>query len=274
MPSYSYGFLWFGEKAVNRVVPQNVNVVSDSGHTIRLAKLVEQVKETQKMVDQTRSIVNQTNRLVQIAGDPKSVIHSMKDINAATRQLDQIFRTPTTHEVRQLVNGTDSLTRSGYHFKGEVGDSFLAGKKQHKRRADLYQTYSLFESSYDNFENLVHLDRNVQKREIERQEQLLNDLAKAETQAEVDKITVALQASKGVQEASSFQVMKQKMELDMQKMARDMEREKLETARWEEHQEALRQAREQLKEREALYAKHVQQQSQSRKFIQNNFNML
>lgn len=240
-----------------------VNIAFDSGQAPRMAAMAKQLRETTKQLNEARRLVRTTNTLVQIAGDPKSVVNSMSDLSSAARQMDQIFGTPTTHEFRKLVNANDSLNRSSEYFNREVGNSFLSGKKQLPRQASLYRAYALSESSYDNFTNLVEVDRVVQKNEIRRQERLINDLVNAKTQAEVDKINASMAASKAAQDASSNQVMKQKMEIDMQKMAMETEKEKIQTARDEEEAEELRAARERVSAREVAYAEQFNRRAQA-----------
>jgi len=231
-----------------------VSIAFDSGQAPRMAAMAKQLAETTKQLNEARKLVRTANTLVQIAGDPKSVINSMSDLSSAARQMDQIFGTSTTHEFRKLVSASDSLNRSTEYFDKEVGNSFLSGKKQVSRQANLYRVYALSESSYDNFVKLVEVDRVVQKHEIKRQEALINDLVNATTQAEVDKINASIAASKAAQDASSNQVMKQKMEIDLQKMAIETEKEKIQTALDEEEAEELRAAGERVAAREAAYA--------------------
>ena len=208
-----------------------VVILGDATQPTKMAAMAKQLAETTKQLNEARKLVRTTNTLVQIAGDPKSVVTSMSDLSSAARQMDQIFGTPTTHDFRKLVNASDSLNRSSRYFDREVGDSFLSGKKQVSRKSNLYRAYALSESSYDSFTKLVDVDRDVQKKETKRQEKLINDLMNAKTQAEVDKINASMAASKSAQDASSNQVMKQKMEIDMQRMAMETEKEKIQTAR-------------------------------------------
>lgn len=249
-----------------------VYVVGDATQPSRMAAMAKQLAETTKQLNEARRLVRTANTLVQIAGDPKSVVNSMSDLSSAARQMDQIFGTPTTHEFRKLVNASDSLQRSSEFFDKEVGNSFLSGKKQVPRQANLYRAYALAESSYDSFTQLVVADRIVQKNEVKRQEGFIRDLTNATTQAEVDKINASIAASKAAQDASSNQVMKQKMEIDMQKMAMETEKEKLQTARDEEEREELRIARERIAAREAAYAEQFNRRSQASSRISSKFN--
>lgn len=240
-----------------------VSIAFDSGQAPRMAAMAKQLAETTKQLNEARKLVRTANTLVQIAGDPKSVINSMSDLSSAARQMDQIFGTPTTHEFRKLVNASDSLSRSNEYFNREVGNSFLSGKKQVPREADLYRVYALSEASYDNFTKLVEVDRLVQQNEIKRQEALINGLVNAQTQAEVDKINASIAASKAAQDASSNQVMKQKMEIDLEKMAMETEKEKIQTALDEEETEELRAASERVAAREAAYAEQFNRRAQT-----------
>ena len=271
--SNGYCFLggFFASQVTGKIAPQNVNVVSDYGHVERMASMAKHLREAKKVVEQTRSIVNQTNRLVEIAGDPKAVIHSMTDLTSVARQLDQIFKTPTTREMRGLVNGSSSLLRSGYQFKDTVGESYLCGKKQKKRQASLYQTYSLFESSYDNFSNLVEADKMIQERETKRQENLIQDLLDAKTQSAVEKIKTSISASIAAQETSHREIMKRKAEMEMEKLALEKEKEKFETARREEEMERLKEARARLIEREKVFEERFNKRVKTTRFIPEKF---
>ncbi|OAI50831.1 hypothetical protein AYO37_00105 [Opitutia bacterium SCGC AG-212-L18] len=251
--SFSESSAFFGVEAVH--------ILSDSTQPTQLAAMAKQLAETTKQLDEARNLVRKTNTLVQIAGDPKSVINSMSDLSSAARQLDQIFGTPTTYEFRKLVNASDSLDRANEYFEREVGNSFLSGKKQVPRQASLYRVYALSESSYDSFTQLVEADRAVQKNEVKRQEGFIMDLMNAKTQAEVDKINASIAASKAAQDASSHQVMKQKMEIDLQKLAMDTEREKIQTACDEEEAAELRRASERVKKREEAYKKQFNERA-------------
>lgn len=227
-----------------------VHILSDSGQPERMATMAKQLTEATKQLNEARKLVRTTNTLVQIAGDPKSVINSMTDLSSASRQLDQIFGTPTTREFRNLVRASDSLIRSKQYFDREVSNSFLSGKKQVPRKANLYRVYALAESSYDSFENLVTVDKSIQKSEAKRQERLVNDLMYAKSQSDVDRINASIAASKAAQDASSHQVAKQKMEVDVQKMAIETEREKIQMAHNEERFAELQEAQKRLSARE------------------------
>lgn len=218
----------------------------------QMAKMTKQLIAAKKQIDEARKLVRFSNTMVQIAGDPKSVIKSMADLASASRQLDQIFGTPTTREFRKLVFASESLSRSQEYFDKEVRNSFLSGKKQIPRKANLYRVYALAEASYDSFEKLIEVDRSIQKTEARRQETLSRDLVNAKTQAEVDKINAAIAASKSAQDASSQQIAKQKMEIDVQKMAIETEREKVKMAYNEEKLHELTEAERRLLAREEL----------------------
>lgn len=253
--SFSKSWAFFGVEAVH--------ILSDSTQPTQLAAMAKQLAETTKQLNEARRLVRTTNTLVQIAGDPKSLVNSMSDLSSAARQMDQIFNTPITHDFRKLVNASDSLQRASQYFNKEVESSFLSGKKQVPRQANLYRAYALSESSYDSFTQLVEVDRLVQKNEVKRQEGFITDLMNAKTQAEVDKINASIAASKAVQDASSHQVMKQKMEIDMQKLAMDTEREKIQTACDEEEAEELRAASERVKKREEAYEKQFNERARN-----------
>lgn len=240
-----------------------VNIAFDSGQAPRMAAMAKQLRETTKQLNEARRLVRTTNTLVQIAGDPKSVIKSMSNLSSAATQLDQIFGTPTTHEFRKLINASDSLNRSNEYFNREVGNSFLSGKRQVPRQASLYRAYAMSESSYDSFTKLVEIDKVIQKNEVERQERLISDLISAKTQAEVDKINASMAASKAAQDASSNQVMKQKMEIDLEKMAMETEREKIQTAINEEEAEELRAASERVAARQIAYVEEFNRRAQA-----------
>lgn len=114
----------------------------------------------------------------------------------------------------------------------------------------------------------------VQKNEIRHQERLINDLVNAKTQAELDKINASMASSKAAQDASSNQVMKQKMEIDLEKMAMEMEKEKIQTARDEEEAEELRAASERVAAREAAYAEQFNRRIQAMGDIPPKINLL
>ncbi len=243
------------------LLAKGVFILGDTGQAERMAAMAKQLAEATKQLNEARKLVRTANTLVQIAGDPKSVITSMSNLSSASRQLDQILGTPTTREFRKLVNANDSLTRSQEYFNKEVGNSFLSGKKQVPRKANLYRACALAESSYDSFDKLVSIDKTVQQREAKRQEKLTDDLVNAKTQAEVDKINAAIAASKSAQDASSHQIMKQKMEIDVQKMAMETERQKIQTARNEERRYELMKAQEKLATREEIYKENFNEKA-------------
>lgn len=251
-----------------------VTIVGDAMEPSRIAKVVQQIKHAKELVDKSRMLVSKTNRLVEIAGDPKAVLKSMQDIESASRQLDQIFNVPTTHEIRKLVSGSTSLKRSGDLFHDRVGESFLSGKKQVPRNANLYQTFSLFEQSYDNFDDLLDRDREIQKREIERQTDLLHDLAHATTQAEVDKITASLVASQSAQDVSSQQVIRHYYEIEMQEKALKTAQKKAEMAAFEEHMEELKEAKKRVDERERLYGEQFNRRIKASTYVPYHFEII
>lgn len=268
------GILCTLSKSWGLVGVQAVNIVTDTGQPSRMAAMAKQLAEATKQLNEARKLVRTANTMVQIAGDPKSVIHSMRDLSSAARQLDQIFGTPTTRDFRKLVNAHDSLTRSQQYFDKEVKNSFLSGKKQKPRKANLYRVYALAESGYDSFENLVAVDKSIQIKEAKRQERLISDLTRAKTQSEVDRINASIAASKAAQDASSHQVAKHKMEVDIQKMAIETEQEKIQMACNEERFEELCEAQERLSAREEMLREQFNERVSDTRFVPYGCNVI
>lgn len=259
-------------------VPSPVVIVEDRPArefgAAQLAKMTKQLIAAKKQIDEARKLVRYTNTIVQIAGDPKSVVKSMTDLSSASKQLDQIFGTPTTREFRKLVFASESLSRSQEYFDKEVRNSFLSGKKQVPRKANLYRVYALAEASYDSFEKLIEIDRSIQKAEARRQETFSRDLVNAKTQAEVDKINAAIAISKSAQDVSSQQIAKRKMEIDIQKMAIETEREKVKTAYNEEKLHELTEAEKRLLAREELQKEAFNERIKDTIFVPSQWDVI
>jgi hypothetical protein len=123
-----------------------------------------------EQIEKTKEMVHNSNELLKIIGDPKSVIESVSSVNGAIDQLDYIFRNDTTQSMRETVNGLDSIDKSTKGLGKEINESVeVANGKKVKRNHTLYSAYSLLDRTYNKFEDIVEQDQKIQKREKDRQ---------------------------------------------------------------------------------------------------------
>lgn len=209
---------------------QSVVVVGDlqskAFHAEKMANMTNQLKRLSQQVAKAEKLVKQGKQMADIIGNPKSVIESVSTLSGATKQLDYIFRNDTTKGLRSLVNSAESLNKSSTRLNKTIGDTVLVGGKARKRNVSLYGAYSLLERMHANYEDIVSEDRALQRREMNRQKALLDDLLKAQTESDRERIRAAIAASKMMQDASTNAVLKAKGEYDTEIKALEVERQK------------------------------------------------
>lgn len=239
-----------------------VTVVGDTQraaeHAQSMAKWADQISKFNEQLERSKRLVQQTDQLLGIIGNPKSVIDSVSTIGGAAEQLDYIFRTETSSNLRKIVTGTETLTKKGVGLKDAIGDSVILGKEPRQRNASLYSTYSLLERMHKNYEDLIEADKRTQEREIYRQKSLLEALRNAQTEWERESIRGAIAASKGIQDASTNAVLKAKAEYDAESLAMELETQKQVLAQWEEHQMKKNYQEELNRESTRIWQEHLE----------------
>lgn len=230
---------------------------ASANHATQMKSMGEQLAKASEQVARMNKLVKQTDQLLGIIGDPKSVIDSVSSLGGAANQMDYIFKSDTTRALRKIVKESDSLNRNSRRFNKTIGESVLVGGKPRKRNTSLYGAFSLLEKTKDNFDDIVAEDRKIQEREIRRQKVLAEALASAQTEWERERIKAAIAASKAMQDASSNSVLKAKSEYDSEKEAIDLENRKNALAAWEEHQLKEEYRMQNVKQSQENFQKHL-----------------
>jgi len=223
------GICFFGASPL----PSMVTVIGDGPTTV--AAWASQLDQMTKQIEKARVMIDRTDQLLQIAGDPRKMLESMKDINEATRQLDMIFKTDATRSARKLLGSLNRFNSAQARFDKTVGETMIVSGEKRERNHSLYSSYRLLDATIDDYNSIMKNDEKVQKMEHERRLKLSKELEAASTQAEIDKINAAISLSKSNSDASSSALEKKLQELQILKEREKVQADMEKKAKQEEH---------------------------------------
>ncbi len=200
------------------------------------------LEETRKHIKETRRIVKATHEVSEIMKNPKESILAVKDLGDAVDQLDKIFKTQQSRDLKRLHKSIGDLDSELDRLKYDSQSIMIIGGKKKKRSYKLYEVYRKMNDLYKDYDETLKIDTKIQEKERNRQKNLYNQLNKTGgiTPDEKEQIALAIEASKGIQKASANEITKATQRLEQEyrskKIGDDLEAE----LQWEEYKENLK----------------------------------
>ncbi len=196
-----------------------------------VAQLIKLIQETKNHIAETRKVVRATNEVAKIMQNPKEAIKSINDLGDGIKELDAILNNQNTNDLKKLHESINDLSNE-YDRLQKVTSS--TGKKTN-RKYKLHEVYKKVNNLYNDYDEILNADKKIQTRERKRQQQLYDRLnfPGGVTPEEREQILLAIEASKGVQESSTNELIKVAKKIQQEYTAKKIQDDLEADEQWE-----------------------------------------
>lgn len=238
-----------------------------------IAQLAELIALTNAHIKKTEAIYKSTTSMIQILNDPKKSIKELTGLKDAINQFDLIIGNESSHQVLKLSESVEDISKTFDRLQHSGQSTMHIGGVARDRDYKLYEVYYKMNDLYKRYDGILNSDNALQKKEIDRQKNLYVSLNKSEglSPDQRSQILLGIEASKGLQEASTNRVMTASTRIDQEYKAKriqdELEAELQHEERIENEHEMIRRNKEYAKEEKANLEKLLLTTEQHNKYL-------